>query len=180
MKRTRLNLEPLESRQMMAVWSPGLRISDATVDEGGLATLTVTRDNISYLSASVKWATASGSAGASDYAGASGTLKFGSRELSKTITIPTKEDTLVEGLESFVVNLTSAKYGTIKDKQGTACRNHHLLAVTRSRTEIRGSTRHGPGARQRATPHPKQRQRRRSHHSRRSPCFRVGSLGHAR
>lgn len=118
MKPRKLNVEPLESRQMMAAWSPGIRISDATVDEGGIATLTVTRDNTSYLTGSVKWATASDSAGSSDFTRASGTITFGRNELSKTIQIRTKEDTLVEGLESFVVNLSSAKYGTIKDGKG--------------------------------------------------------------
>jgi hypothetical protein len=118
MKTTRLQLEPLEARQMLAAWSPGLRISDASVDEGGIATLTVTRDDTSYLTGSVKWATASGTAGSSDYLAASGTIKFGSRELSRSIQIQTQPDAEAEGLESFAVNLSSAKYGTIRDGKG--------------------------------------------------------------
>jgi urease beta subunit len=74
-------------------------------ENGGSATITVTRTGGSNVSVTVHYATSDGTATAgSDYTAASGTLTFGVGEISKTFTVPILDDTLVEGNET--VNLT--------------------------------------------------------------------------
>jgi Calx-beta domain len=68
---------------------------------------------------SVNYATAAGTAGSSDFQARSGTLTFAAGETSKTVTVPTTQDLLVESTESFTINLSGATGGaTIADGQG--------------------------------------------------------------
>lgn len=93
---------------------PQLAISNATVTEGGTATLTVTRSSATGPAVSVNYASADGSAVApADYGAVSSTLSFASGETSKTITVNTVNDTAYEGTEGFTVGLSGATGGAI-------------------------------------------------------------------
>lgn len=99
---------------------PAFAINDASATEGSGLTFTVTRSKATTQTYTVNYATANGSAVAgSDYTAASGTLSFAPSESSKTITIATIDDSLVEGNETLTVNLSAASGGsTISDAQG--------------------------------------------------------------
>ena len=94
-----------------------LTVSDATAAEGDALTFTVTLDRAST-GVSVQYATRAGSATESDYTATSGTLTFGSHELSKTITVPTTEDGADEPDETVFLDLSSPANATIADGEG--------------------------------------------------------------
>ncbi len=84
-------------------------ISDATVTEGGNLEFTVTKRGFSFSTISLDYATENGSALAgSDYAAASGSLRFSWIEYSKTITIPTTDDSIHEGTEAMSLVLANS------------------------------------------------------------------------
>jgi hypothetical protein len=88
-------------------------IADVSVNEGGTATLTVSRFGASSGSATVSYATSNGSATApADYTATSGTLTFADGETSKTVTVATVDDTYREGPETLSVTLSNASSGT--------------------------------------------------------------------
>ncbi len=90
------------------------RFGQATyaVPEGNTLTVTVERIGGSSGTVSVQYATSDGTAQAgSDYTAASGTLTFASGEISKTITLTTLQDNLVEGDETLVLSLSSPTGG---------------------------------------------------------------------
>jgi len=98
-------------------------IGDATVTEGNAGTVSadfiVTLSTASAQTVTVDFATADGSAVAgSDYVAQSGTLTFNAGETTKTISVFVNGDTVVEGNETFFVNLTSATNALIADGQG--------------------------------------------------------------
>ncbi len=86
-------------------------------------TFTVTRTGGTGAFA-VNYATANNTAVAgSDYVADAGTLSFGSGEMSRTITVTINGDELIEGDETFLVNLSGATNGvSIADGQG---HRHH-------------------------------------------------------
>jgi len=118
-----------------------LAISDATaVTEGGTLSFTVTRSGTTTTAVSVDFASANGSATAgSDYTATSGTLNFAANETTKTISVSTTDDSLVESAESMTVTLSNASAGaaittatgagTINDNDSGACSS---LAATYS------------------------------------------------
>ncbi|RMF47726.1 MAG: hypothetical protein D6755_04750, partial [Anaerolineae bacterium] len=95
--------------------APGtFRFSQATYStpEGNSVTLTVERINGTAGAVSVQYVTSQGTATASsDYTSASGVLNFADGETSKTFTLQTLQDTLVEGDETFVASLTTPTGG---------------------------------------------------------------------
>ncbi len=95
-------------------------VNDVTVTEGGALVFTVTRTGTSSTSQSISFATADGSAVAgSDYTAASGSLTFAPTDTSKTISVTTIDDTIVEAAETLFVNLSGAPArATINDSQG--------------------------------------------------------------
>lgn len=101
---------------------PAITIDDTSVPEGdsGLSGLTLT----ATLSApyadpiTVDFATANGTATAGDYVPNAGTLTFLPGMLTRSIDLEFSGDTLVEGDETFVVNLSNATNATIADGQG--------------------------------------------------------------
>lgn len=100
---------------------PSFTIADASITEGGALTFTVTKTGTVTGSYSLNWATANGSAAAgSDYTAGSGILAFAAADTTKTITVPTIDDTLVESSETVLVNLSGATGGaTISRAQAT-------------------------------------------------------------
>ncbi|SHG16763.1 gliding motility-associated C-terminal domain-containing protein, partial [Arenibacter palladensis] len=89
----------------------GVSIDDVSVNEGdGTATFTVTLNGAVFLGTIVSYSTANNTALAgSDYDAESGTVAFlGLNGETRTITIDISEDILVEGTETFFVNLTNA------------------------------------------------------------------------
>ena len=70
-------------------------------------------------SVTVDYATTAGTASqGSDYTHTSGALTFATNESSKTISVPTVEDTTEEQTETFTVNLSNPSAASIQD--GTA------------------------------------------------------------
>src|SRR5262249_30662477 len=90
-------------------------------ENGGTATITVTRTGGSNVPVTVNYATSDGSATAgADYTATSGTLNFGIGETSKTFTVPITNDALVEGNETATLTLSSPTNGAILGGQTTA------------------------------------------------------------
>lgn len=87
----------------------------ASVNEGaGTVTLNVTRTGTLTAAASVKYATAAGTASAADFTASSGTLNWGAGDGStQTIIVPIVNDALVEGLEAFTVTLSTPVGATL-------------------------------------------------------------------
>ena len=106
-------------------------IGNATaVTEGGTLTFTVTRTGATSSTNSVSYATASGTAtSGSDFTAASGTLTFAPGDTTKTITVATIDDSVVESAETVLVNLSSPTGGaTITTAQGTGTINDNDVA----------------------------------------------------
>ncbi|MDP9421337.1 MAG: hypothetical protein M3Q19_00630 [Pseudomonadota bacterium] len=100
---------------------PSFSISDAYATEGVSDLIfTVTKTGGTYVTVSVNYATANGTAsGASDYYTTSGTLTFGPGEYSKSVTVTTRNNSITEPPETMYVNLSSATGGAvIADAQG--------------------------------------------------------------
>jgi hypothetical protein len=87
----------------------------AVVAEGaGSVTVVVQRTNGSGGVAAVNYATPSGTATAgSDYTATSGTLSFADGEVSKSVTVPIKDDATYEGNEAFTFTLSGPTNGTL-------------------------------------------------------------------
>jgi len=87
-------------------------ISDTSVVEGNDLVFTVTRTGDLSSEVSVDFATANGTAVAgNDYMAQSGMLTFATGEKSKTISITTVDDSLVEGNETLTINLSNVSNG---------------------------------------------------------------------
>jgi hypothetical protein len=102
---------------------PAISINDATVTEGNTGTtnavFTVSLSSSSSQTVTASYSTTDGNAVAgSDYVAAAGVLTFNPGESSKTITVLVNGDTIVEGNETFFLNLTSAANASIADGQG--------------------------------------------------------------
>ena len=128
-----------------------------SVTEGAAATFTITLSTVSDQDVSAGWATKEAGdaldAGETavpdkDYAAASGTVSIPAGDRSATFTVATTEDTLVEGAETFVVELEEATIGNsspaemvplgVTEAEGTIADNDtaptgtdHLFHLTR-------------------------------------------------
>jgi hypothetical protein len=119
-------VQPIAFSQIEAVTildpQPTMTIDDVTRGEGSSlpnATFTVTLSNASLLTVTVNYATADGTAAApGDYASQSGVLTFAPGATTQTIAVPINVDTLVEGSETFFVNLSGAVNAGLADAQG--------------------------------------------------------------
>jgi len=98
---------------------PTLSLGNASASEGSSIIFTVTLSAASASTVTVDYATASGTATSSDFTNTSGTLTFTPGQTSKTISISTVADTLYEGNETFVVNLSNPVNANISVPQGT-------------------------------------------------------------
>lgn len=104
---------------------PTVSVSDLTVTEGDsgkkTAYFTVTLSAVSSQTVTLHYATANGSAAAgSDYAAASGTLGFSPGETSRQVPVAILGDKVVEGDETFFLNLSAPVRASIADGQGQA------------------------------------------------------------
>ncbi|NEP13050.1 MAG: DUF4347 domain-containing protein [Symploca sp. SIO2C1] len=99
---------------------PNLSISDVTVDEaGGIATFTVSLDQVSARSVLVDFSTVAGTAIApDDFTDTTGTVTIAAGQTSAIISVPITNDLLNEVDETFTVNLSNAIRATILDPQG--------------------------------------------------------------
>ncbi|MFO0845540.1 MAG: Calx-beta domain-containing protein [Gemmataceae bacterium] len=100
---------------------PRYTVNDVTRNESaGTMTFTVTLTGNTALPSSVQFATASGSAGAGDFTGVSGTLNFpaGSGARTQTVTVPLTNDNVAEPTEQFFLNLSNPTEAIIADGQG--------------------------------------------------------------
>jgi hypothetical protein len=98
---------------------PTLSVADLSVAEnGGTAKVTVGSQPINA-PVTVNFATADGSAGASDYEGRSGTLTIPAGAGSATIDVPIRNDGDDEDDESFKVTLSSPSGAKVGDGEGT-------------------------------------------------------------
>jgi hypothetical protein len=86
------------------------------------AVFTVTLSHPSAVPVTVNYSTANGTALAgSDYTAVSGTVTFAPGETTKTVLVPTLDNTIYEGTETFALNLSDPSAGaTIADAQGIA------------------------------------------------------------
>ena len=104
---------------------PSFAVADASADEGDAITFTVTRSGAMDNAVSVKWntkaATGAGAASTSDYTAMTTATKldFASGASSQTFTVATTEDTLHEGNETFLVELTEPDGAIISDAEAT-------------------------------------------------------------
>ena len=109
--------------------APSFAVADASAAEGDAITFTVTRSGATGAAATVKWATADDAAddaspatAGTDYTAVTTarTLSFAVGDSAKTFTVATTEDTLAEGDETFLVELSDATGGaTITTDEAT-------------------------------------------------------------
>lgn len=99
--------------------------NDGAVTEGGSSVFTVTKTGTAAGTLTVNYATANGTAVApGDYTATSGTLTFLAGETSKTVSVPTIDDTVVESAETFTMTLSSPSGGaTLETASATATIN---------------------------------------------------------
>ncbi len=106
---------------------PSFAVADASASEGDAITFTVTRSGAQDNAVSVKWNTKADSsdganaASATDYTRVTTaqTLTFAKGVGTQTFAVATTEDTLHEGAETFLVELTGAVGGTIATAEAT-------------------------------------------------------------
>src|SRR5437762_3520802 len=98
---------------------PVMQFDSATysvAEDGGSATITVTRTGVANDVSTVQYATSNGSATApADYTSRSGTLTLNPGETTKTFTIPIINDTLDENDETLNLTLSNPSGGTLGD-----------------------------------------------------------------
>jgi len=100
--------------------SATLSVNNASTVEGGNVVFSVTLSQSSAAPISVNYATAPGTAtSGADYAPASGVLTFAPGETSKQVAVSTIDDLIVEGTETFTLNLSNAISATILTASGT-------------------------------------------------------------
>lgn len=88
--------------------------SNGPVTEGGTSVFTVTKSGTASGSVSVNYATANGTAVApGDYTITSGTLTFTTAQTSQSVSVVTVDDTAIESLETFSLNLSAPTGGAV-------------------------------------------------------------------
>ena len=104
---------------------PSFAVADASANEGDTITFTVTRSGAMDNAVSVKWntkaATGAGAASTSDYTAMTTATKldFAKGAGTQTFTVATTEDSLHEGDETFLVELTEPVGAIISDAEAT-------------------------------------------------------------
>jgi hypothetical protein len=101
--------------------TPSLATADVMISEGGgSAVFTVVLSAVSGRTVTVDYNTADGSATApGDYTASTGTLTFPPGTVSQTISVPIVNDSVVEGTETFLVNLANPGNATVSTPTAT-------------------------------------------------------------
>jgi YD repeat-containing protein len=95
--------------------------SNAAVTEGTGSVFTITKSGTASGSCNVNYASANGTATAgSDYTATSGTHTFTSAQTSKTVSVPTTDDTTVESAETLTMSLSAPTGGAAIGTPATA------------------------------------------------------------
>lgn len=99
--------------------APSVAVSDVTTNEtDNVMVFTLTRSGDLTKTSSVNYSTANGTASAgSDYSAASGTANFAAGQSSAKVSVQITNDTLVEGQETVLLNLSGGTNITIADAQ---------------------------------------------------------------
>ena len=103
--------------------TPSLSIDNVTVAEGGLATFTVTLSQASAAPVTVEYATGDANFGNPatadvDYNRAAATLTFAPGTTTQTISVQTLTDNVLEGVETYLVNLRNSTNAAIAQPRG--------------------------------------------------------------
>ena len=89
-------------------------VSNASATEGGALTFIVTRSGAQSAVATVRYATANGSAiASSDYTARSGVLTFAAGETRKTVVVNTIDDAVAESIETMTLTLSNPNGATL-------------------------------------------------------------------
>ncbi|WP_006851623.1 Calx-beta domain-containing protein [Synechococcus sp. WH 8109] len=96
-----------------------LTVADVSAAEGDAATFQLTLDSAPTEAIVVNYATAAGTAGATDFTSASSTVTFAAGQTTQFVTIQTTEDTAVESSETFTVNFTGSSLAAAVSATGT-------------------------------------------------------------
>jgi hypothetical protein len=112
---------------------PTVFFAAASAAEGSNVSFTVNLSNRSYETVTINYATSHGTAGASDYTPASGTLTFAPGDTSETVTVATTADLIFESDETFTLTLSGgANYtaaGSTLTGTGTVTNNDNQPTV---------------------------------------------------
>ena len=99
--------------------SPSFSVNDVSVTEGGNLSFVVTKSGSTNRSFNVNYATSNGTAQSNDYTAKSGTLTFAAGDTSKTVTVPTANDSVDEVNQTVKLTLSNVTGGaTLSDSQG--------------------------------------------------------------
>ncbi|MEO5703275.1 MAG: Calx-beta domain-containing protein [Gammaproteobacteria bacterium] len=105
------------------------------IEQGGMATITVTRSGATHIPVSVGYTTANGTATAgSDYTAVSGTLNFAANDTAKTFTVPIIVDTKTEPDETVNLTLSNPSGGAVLGPQQVS-----VLTIVRTGTVGEGA-----------------------------------------
>ena len=96
-----------------------LSVADVSAAEGDTATFALTLSSAATEAVTVNYATAVGTADATDFTSASGTVTFAVGQTTQFVNITTKEDTTFEGSETFTVNFTGSALNAAVTATGT-------------------------------------------------------------
>ena len=112
--------------------SAAVTINDASADEGDSMTFTVTLDKAVQGGLTVTPSYTNGTAANDDYTANTTTLTFtGTADETKTFTVSTTQDAILEGAETFTIGLTASKSGVTATDTGTGTiNNDDSAAVT--------------------------------------------------
>ena len=121
---------------------PEIRIADAAADEGDDVTFSVTLLGTPVQQTTVDYATsiaANDTAEATDFTTTSGTLTFAANTttLTQTVTVPTTDDNVVEGNETFTATLSNPSHGEIRRATATGTIREQTPTIDLSMTPDR-------------------------------------------
>lgn len=117
------NRQPVNFLTLEAVNPTTIRVNDVTVPEGNAgstgAVFTVSLDAPTNATVTVDYVTFNGTAvSPGDYQGLNGTVTFSPGQTTRFVTVPVNGDTLPEGNETFILNLSNPVGALLVNSQG--------------------------------------------------------------
>jgi len=117
------NRQPVNFQTLSAVNPTTIKVSDVTVAEGNagssVATFTVSLEAPTNTNVTVDYVTLNGTASSpGDYQAVNGTVTFSPGQTTRFVTVPINGDTLPEGNETIILNLSNPSGALIADSQG--------------------------------------------------------------